>query len=355
MPRVSILLTCYNHLAYLPAAWAGIESQTFRDFEIIAIDDGSTDGTREWLRAPPLHSGGEGPGVRSVGESPGSGERQGGRADLQPSGSPDAGKVPAVREGDAGGTPAVQVILNETNLGTYGTLNRALEAASGEFIAILNDDDVWLPDKLAAQVALMERHPEVGLVHTDGYFIDGKGERMEGSPLGFEFPRTETGDVLLDLVYQNKIIASAALVRRSCFDELGGFNPNYFGSGDWEMWLRIAEQHQVGYVDEELTLYRVHGANASHKLDRIWRDDEMLREWLAPRLENLSGRFPEEAIRRAQAHNWACIGTVRTLNGDPAGGRQAYSKSMALMPGRFKSRLRWLATFLPRSLFRRLI
>ncbi|MBX7134486.1 MAG: glycosyltransferase [Fimbriimonadaceae bacterium] len=342
MPRVSILLTCYNHLAYLPAAWAGIESQTFRDFEIIAIDDGSTDGTREWLCRFP---------------SPDSGEGQGGGAGLQPSGSPDAGRLPAVREGDAGGTPAVQVkvIFNETNLGTYGTLNRALDAASGEFIAILNDDDVWLPDKLAAQVALMERHPEVGLVHTDGYFIDGKGERLEGSPLGFEFPRTETGDVLLDLVYQNKIIASAALVRRYCFDELGGFNPNYFGSGDWEMWLRIAEKHQVGYVDEELTLYRVHGANASHKLDRIWRDDEMLREWLAPRLKNLSGRFPEEAIRRAQAHNWACIGTVRTLNGDPAGGRQAYSKSMALMPGRFKSRLRWLATFLPRSLFRRLI
>lgn len=302
MPRVSILLTCYDHLDYLPACWQSILDQTYRDFEIIALDDGSTDGTREWLRAHAKEA---------------------------------------------------RVVFNERNLGTYGTLNRGLELATGEFIAILNDDDVWMPHKLERQIELFERFPRVGLVHTDGYFIDGAGNRMEGSPLGFEFPRTETGDVYLDLVYQNKIIASAALVRRTCFDELGGFEDSYFGSGDWQMWLRIAERWEVGYVAEPLTLYRVHGANASHKLERIWRDDQRLREWLAPRLEASVGYDPAR-LSRAKAHNWACLGTVRKLNGDPKGARAAFAASLREQPGRMKSVLRWAATLLPRSAFRKL-
>jgi glycosyltransferase involved in cell wall biosynthesis len=305
MPRVSILLTCYNHIRYLPVAWESIWSQTFTDFEVIAIDDGSKDGTREWLSAQ---------------------------------------------------TQPAKVILNEKNLGTYGSLNRALEAATGEFVAVLNDDDVWAPEKLQRQVELMDSHSQVGLVHTDGWFIDGDGKRMEGTPLGFEFPRFETGDVLLDLVYQNKIIASAALVRRECFEKLGGFNEGYFGSGDWEMWFRVAEQWQVGFVPEPLTFYRVHGANASHKLDRIWRDDEKLRDWMVGRLNSLeAGRFDDARLRAVKSHNWASLGTVRTLNGAPAKGREAYKESMRLMPGRFKSWLRYGATYLPSPLFRKLL
>jgi len=97
MPRVSILLTCFNHMRYLPAALESINAQTFRDFEILAIDDGSSDGTREWLTARP---------------------------------------EPMTR------------IFNATNLGTYGALNAGLAAAKGELIAVMNDDDLWAPTKL---------------------------------------------------------------------------------------------------------------------------------------------------------------------------------------------------------------
>src|SRR3954462_11935571 len=113
MPRVSILFTCFNHIRFLPAAFEGVIGQTYKDFEIIAIDDGSTDGTREWLSA------------RSE---------------------------PITR------------IFNEKNLGTYASLNVALSKANGEFIAILNDDDLWAPEKLAKQVALLDARPEIGLV-----------------------------------------------------------------------------------------------------------------------------------------------------------------------------------------------
>lgn len=306
MPRVSVLLTCYNHLAYLPACVDGLRAQTYTDFEVIALDDGSTDGTRDWLARQSL--------------------------DLP-----------------------FTTVFNEKNLGTYATLNVGLAQATGEFIAVLNDDDLWAPEKLERQVALLDTHPRVGLVHTDGAFIDGHGDKMAGSPLGFSFPRTETGDVLLALIDANKIIASAALVRRQCFDELGGFNDAYFGSGDWEMWYRIAEKWDIGYVDEPLTFYRVHGANASHRLDRIWKDDQRLREWIAERAPSYKGRFSDADLNRAIGHNWACLGTVRTLNGDPKGGREAYRLSLAADPSRWKSRLRLAATYLPRPLFRKLI
>jgi len=306
VPRVSVLFTCYNHIRFLPEAWQSALDQTFTDWEIVAIDDGSTDGTRDWLSDP-------------------------------------------ARVSDR-----TQVILNEQNLGTYGSLNRALASAKGEFIAILNDDDVWAPRKLEAQLELFEKHPEVGLVHTDGWFIDGEGVKREDSPLGFEFPRFETGDILSALLYQNKIIASAALVRKECFDRVGGFNEAYFGSGDWEMWLRIAEHWPLGCVAEPLTFYRVHGANASHKLERIWKDDQMLREWIATKEAPWMARG-DAAMGAAFAHNYAALGTVKTLNGDPAGGRRAYMESIRRSPGRFKSYLRWAATFLPRSAFRKLL
>jgi glycosyltransferase involved in cell wall biosynthesis len=279
-------------------------AQEFCDYEVLALDDGSTDGTREYLL--------------------GLGER-------------------------------VRTVLNERNLGTYATLNVGLERASGEFIAVLNDDDVWLPGKLARQIELMDSHPDVGLCHTDGWFIDGEGRRLEGSPLGFEFPRTPTGRILPALLYANKIIASAALVRRQCFENLGGFDVAYFGSGDWDMWLRVAERYDIGFVPEPLTLYRVHGENASHKLERIWKDDQLLREKIVGRMLQYSslGYSPEE-MRRAFAHNWACLGTVRKLNGQGGGARRAYWQSIRLQPGRAKSWLRLAASCLPRDLFRRL-
>lgn len=307
MPRVSVLLTCYNHFRYLPEALEGIRNQTYRDFEIIAIDDGSTDGTREWLS----------------------------------------------RQSD------LKTIFNADNLGTYGSLNVALAAAEGELVAILNDDDVWLPEKLEKQVALLDAHPEVGLVHTGGYFIDGDSNRTEGNPLGFRFPRFETGDILLGLVFENKIIASAALARTEILRELGGFNERYFGSGDWEMWFRVAEVADVGFVDAPLTLYRVHGANASHKLERIWRDDEMLREWIQERLDaNLkAGRLHPRDVGEfgAMSFNFAALGTVQMLNGKPEDARRSYKKSLRLNPLRWQTYARYLLTFAGPAQFRKFL
>ena len=309
MPRVSILLTCYNHLRHLKVALDCIRAQSFTDYEIVALDDGSTDGTREWL---------------------------------------------AQLKTDEPALP-LRLYFNEKNLGTYGTLNKGLSVASGELIAVFNDDDVWLPRKLEEQVAMLDAHPEIGLVHTAGYFIDDEGKELKKNPLGFPWPKTSTGDVLIELIERNRIIASSVLVRRECFEAVGRFNESYFGSGDWEMWYRIAEKYHVGHIDRPLTLYRVHAGSASHHKDRVSDDDRRIREWMVPRIQAYEDRgWPESARRRILAHGWACIATDRVWLGDAKGGRRAYVESLKLMPWRLKSALRYVLTFLPRRLFRAL-
>lgn len=299
MPEVSILLTCYNHLRFLPAAYQSVLDQTFQDYEILAIDDGSTDGTREWLK-----------------------KREGGK---------------------------MRCIFNETNLGTYATLNVGIQASTGRYVAIFNDDDLWLPEKLERQIALFESDPKIGLVHTGGWFIDGDGNRHpDPAPLGFPFPHLPTGDVLASLILRNQVITSSAMLRRDVIDQLGGFDPEFYGCGDWQMWLRVAQRYLVGFVDKPLTLYRIHGTNAGLNDRKMFEDSERIRAWIATWDES------RPDLKAAFAQNWASLGTERTWLGDKRGGRLAYRESLKRMPARLKTYLRLIATYLPQKMFRKL-
>lgn len=302
MPRVSVLLTCYNHLEYIEECVKSVEAQTFTDWEIIAIDDGSKDGTREWIRDYPLDM------VR---------------------------------------------IFNEKNLGTYGTLNRALEASSGEFIAILNDDDVWLPRKLELQVAAMDSDPKLGLVHTFGKFVGADTQELDDpEPLGFPFPRSGNGDQFASLIYHNKVINSAALFRRKCIDTAGLWDPAFYGCGDWHMWLRIARDWHVRYLEEPLTLYRVHETNACRDTKRMDDDSLRIREWIYDWAKEVPQDRP--GLREALAINFAALGTERMWRGNRSGAIRACLDSLRMKPLRAKTYLRLLATLLPQGVYRKL-
>lgn len=300
MPKVSVLLTCYNHLRFLEECVQGVADQTFRDWEIVAVDDGSTDGTREWLTACP---------------------------------------VPMVR------------LFNEVNLGSYGSLNYALTHSTGEFVAVLNDDDVWRPEKLARQVEAME-DSRVGFVHTGGKFIDDDSRPItDPRPLGFEYPRFADGDVLASLVEFNKVINSAALVRRSALEQVGGWDPGFYGCGDWHLWLKIAQGWEARFIDQPLTLYRVHRRQASRDQMRMNQDSLRIREWIASWPQEI---FNRPGMKEAAVQNWAALGTERMWAGNATGAREAYRQSLALAPGRLKTRLRLAATYLGSQIFKRL-
>ncbi len=303
MPKVSVLLTSYNHVDFLPQAVESLRRQTFQDFEVLALDDGSRDGSREWLLE---------------------------QSDLR-------------------------CFFHEKNLGTYGNLNFGLDHAVGEYIAVFNDDDYWASDKLAKQVEVLDSDANVGLVHTSGWFVGPQGERIEGEPLGFPWPEGRSGFVLPDLIYKNRVIASSAMFRRSWTQEIGQFDPEFWGCGDWHMWLRFSERGPVGYLDEPLTFYRVHPDQACRDEEKMTADSLRIREWLESRRGELNEKYSGDSdLEQALIHNLACVGTERMWLGDRRGGRRAYWESLKLNPLRWKSALRLGASFLPAKTFRSL-
>jgi glycosyltransferase involved in cell wall biosynthesis len=297
MPLVSVVVTSYNHARYLPQAIESALAQTLRDIEVVVVDDASRD------------------------ESP---------AILQ-------------RYADR-----VKVIQHPTNRGTYASLNEGIAHTSAPCIAILNSDDLWLPEKLEKQVAVMESDARIGLVHTAFRPIDADGNPIDGNPLGVRFHPNPQGDLLTDLLTRNLFITSSVLFRRECLQRCGWFEERLFGMGDWDMWLRIAEYYRIGYVPEVLTLYRIHGQNTMYQRERMLADDLWIHE------ERICKRIPELLrrngwrMRRALGIALAALGVIYNQRGERNKAYGAFTQSLKLYPWRLKTWLRLLVSFTAR-------
>lgn len=288
MARTTVLLTCYNHVAYLDAAVQSIRAQTDPDLEILALDDGSSDGSREWLASQ----------------------------------------------------PDLKCVFHEHNLGTYGSLNRGIELADSQFIAILNDDDRWLPTKLARQVEALSANPSLAMVHTNVQIISDQGSPLPDERAPFGRLGTSEAGALAELVMWNRIVPSTVLIRRSVMEEVGRFDDTFFGCGDWHLWLRMALKGKIAFIDERLTEYRVHDANAYREHVKMNTDSRRIRSWI-----DQSPDFrTDPKLQNAHAHNLACLGTECKLDGDWGAARAAYLASARANPRRIKSWVRWLAS-----------
>lgn len=213
-PCVSILLPVFNGRRFLARAIESALSQTYQDLEIIAVNDGSTDETEKIL------------------ESFGS-------------------KIRA---------------FQRPHLGAYPARNFALSQARGVFIAFLDYDDAWFPEKLSRQVALFESRPDLGLVFGNGVIVD-EGMSRPG-PAFFDLARPARGKIFKDLVRCNFIPQSSVMVRKACFEKLGAFREIPLGA-DYHKWLQISLHYQADYVENPVFSYGAHSSNASS--DRIKR------------------------------------------------------------------------------------
>jgi glycosyltransferase involved in cell wall biosynthesis len=201
----------YNGSRYLHECLNSALHQTYPNCEIIAVDDGSSDSSLEILR---------------------------------------------------GYGPAVHVIRQQ-NSGPAGARHRGIQASSGDFIALLDQDDLWDRDKVEKQLAVFRRYPEALAVYCDHRSIDEDGEII-GNSGALKYPRA-SGDILRYMI-QGALVLSASLVmlRRSAYDLAGGFDVRHaHWTDDFDLWMRIAALGPFLYQLETLVSYRRHSQNTS--------------------------------------------------------------------------------------------
>jgi glycosyltransferase involved in cell wall biosynthesis len=156
-----------------------------------------------------------------------------------------------------------------------GARMRGIARTSGDLIAFLDQDDCWLPEKLARQVACFAADPALAAVHTDVEIIDAEGAPRVGAADRENARRARiawgSGSGLSAVLFQkNSIRLASSVVRRTAFEAIGGFDTSLFGGEDWEFWVRLADRFPIAHLPEVLTQRRVHADNVSkaHSLER---------------------------------------------------------------------------------------
>lgn len=219
-PAVSVVIPSYNHAPYIIRAVRSVLNQTLVDLELILIDDGSTDSS-----------------VSRLSEI----------------------------------TDSRLCVLTQHNQGAHNTLNKGLRLASGRYLAILNSDDEYAPDRLMLAVAALEDQPAVSFVSTWIEVVDENGVSL-GVKQGWEnllpwasscpdLSFAQTGDFTRNLLQSNFISTTSNIVmRRELFHAVGDFRPLRFAH-DWDFCLRALSTHQGALLKRPLLRYRVHGSN----------------------------------------------------------------------------------------------
>ena len=290
MPRVSVIVPAHNAEQTIVETICSVQAQTFSDFELIVIDDGSADRTLERL--------------------------------------------------EAAGDSRLRIFSDE-NAGAPSARNRGIARATGEYLAFLDADDLWTPDKLQHQVAALEARAAAGVAYSWTRFVDQNGRDLYAQrPMFFE------GDVYRELLVNNFTCSgSNILVRRQAIDATGGFDVSLMVSQDWEFCVRLAAQwpfvlvarHQILYRQWPGSMWSVSAAHdlwEEHGIQTIERVFESVPADLQPlkkrRLANfylhlahrrLVSAADRVAVRRAGQSLWRALRFNPRLVRDPAAQR----------------------------------
>lgn len=240
MLKVSVIIPAYNCANYISEAVESVLKQTDKDFEILVVDDGSTDNTKAIL-------------------------------------TKFNGKIR---------------YFYQNNKGVAAARNLGIRQANGDYIAFLDGDDAWLSDKLSLQLAIIERNPDIAMIFTDGESFDEKGVLKpslmyhQTVPANDEFKNkillmkfndeTQLKEIFCeDLIISNRVFTSSVLVRKKCLQETGGFDESLNGSEDYDLWLRMSYKYPILYFNRVTARYRVNNAGLSGDFNfRFFRYNE---------------------------------------------------------------------------------
>jgi glycosyltransferase involved in cell wall biosynthesis len=295
MARVSAIIPVYNGAATIAEAIDSALAQTCTDLEVIVVNDGSTDTTAEVLR------------------------RYEGRVK----------------------------VIERPNGGIAAARNTGVEAASGEYLAFLDCDDIWMPTMIERAVAALDDNSDCVLAYTNCAVIDSNGLDLGSALIAAGVDHAPTLDEMLSRLWP--IMPSAVMMRRATFDDCGGFTEEFrsYGFEDVIFWLRAREQGAFHYIPECLVKWRF--ALYPRPIKAGWRKpeaaatfDRILRERYGIGAERLIA-----SRARANRSIFGYIGLCALRDGDRASAREAFRRALQIDPLRVKNILRYLKTYLP--------
>lgn len=241
-PTVSVIIPVYNQAHFVAQAIDSVLAQTFPDYEIIVVNDGSTDHTAQVLA--------------------GYGDRL--------------------------------HVITQANVGLSAARNSGLRVARGEMIGFLDADDLWYPDMLAATVTFLKQNPQIDLVYGAWDTIDETGRVIKPLNHPSNLREKVQADFLRAIATGNLFLVHTLLIRRKCFDCCGVFDPTLRAVEDWDLWLRMAaHRHTVDVIDTPLAHYRRHTGNMTYDPQRMEQASRQLlvklfsNQQLAQRLDGL--------------------------------------------------------------------
>ena len=211
-PQVSIIIPTYNRAHLIGQTLESVRRQTFSDYELVIVDDGSTDNTSGVVRELA-------PEARYIGQE---------------------------------------------NEGIPRVLNRCILETRGEYVSFLGSDDALAPRTVEKEAALLDANPGVGIAFGPAWLMDEDGRltHLLKPPFAAGSYVRNGREEIADLLMSNHIVATTVMVRRRCFEEAGLFDLRFGLYEDWNMWTRILRRWDIGYIDEPMAFYRVHQGEA---------------------------------------------------------------------------------------------
>lgn len=251
---VSVILPTYNCGHFLPDSLGSVLSQTYNFYEIIVIDDGSTDDTKEVLN-------------------------------------------PFMQK--------IKYIHLEQNRGLPTARNIGIQAAQGKYIAFLDADDLWLPEKLQTDMEYFDKHPDVGMVYSKHTNIDENGVVLDE---GIK-KRLPSGNIFIRLFSeQNFIVPSSVVVRKDVFATTGLFDEQLFNCQDWDMWLRIAFYFKVAGINKPLVKYRHNPRSLSKNRNNVLKYQKLVIDKTYNAFKDKMCRISEKLYKKRLASHYAKAG-----------------------------------------------
>jgi len=288
MPRVTVIIPTHNRSELLRCAISSVLSQTFEDFELCVIDDASSDDTEK--------------------------------------------VVGSFRD------QRIRYLRHPTSKGGAAARNTGILSSTSDYLAFLDDDDEWYPEKLRMQVELLDRGPaSVGVIYAGYDSVEGTTGRQVRSRIPIV-----RGNLHEHLLTSNPIGGtSTVLIRRECLEAVGSFDEALTSYQDYDLWLRISERYEFDFIPQALLKYTLHEVRISTNLDA--------RSTGINRILQKHGRHP--SLCKTLATHCVGLGREYALAGEGRKARQMLRRAMMLHPGHARTYLYYLVSLFGRSGF----